>query len=127
MRKRAEINNTHLYLDLIISYRYIDRALRDFLIFVYRDIKSDKYLTEFLPILCLDSQLILFTLKNKNVVYLSIKKDDTFLSINTCDYKNNIFAIKTKDFFQNEDTYKSIFKQIKKYIRVKNEKNTNAI
>ena len=74
MRKRAEINNTHLYLDLIISYRYIDRALRDFLIFVYRDIKSDKYLTEFLPILCLDSQLILFTLKNKNVVYLSIKK-----------------------------------------------------
>ena len=114
MRKRAEINNTHLYLDLIISYRYRDRAWRDFLIFVYRDIKSDKYLTEFLPILCLDSQLILFTLKNKNVVYLSIKKDDTFLSINTCDYKNNIFAIKTKDFFQNEDTYKSIFKQIKK-------------
>lgn len=126
MKKDKELNikdiTMHkLHTDLTISYCFMYRVLRDFIAFVFEDIKKDKYLLRFKPSLWKNLNAIELKIKIKSgdirTVYLVIQRDKTFINIDPSSIKDCLFEMDTEDFFQSGEKYKETIKQIKKEIK----------
>lgn len=123
MKKNTEKDITiyKLHTDLIISYRFIDRILRDFITFIFDDIKKDKYLLKFKPALWSRANVIELKIKIESgdirTLFLVIKRDITFINITHHSEKDCLFQIDTEDFFQNKEEYNKTISQIKNEIK----------
>lgn len=128
MKKNKELNikdiTMHkLHTDLTISYCFMYRVLRDFIAFVFEDIKKDKYLLKFKPLLWKSLNVNAIELKIKiksgdiRTVYLVIQRDKTFLNIDPIDIKDCLFKMNTEDIFESKESYRGFIKQIKKEIK----------
>lgn len=122
--KRIDITTTEMYINLITSFSYVDRSLKSFLAFVYRDIIADKTLAKLNHDVYENDYCITFTLENKEID-LIIKKDKTYMLFNYEGYKKNIFETDTKEFFRTFENYNKVLDEIKnrikKYTENKNE------
>lgn len=111
-----------LYTDLTISYRFMDRVLKDFITFLFFDIKKDKYLLKFNPSLWAGLKAIELKVKIKSgdirTVYLVIQRDKTFINIDPSSIKDCLFEMDTEDIFESKESYRGFIKQIKKEIKV---------
>lgn len=126
MKKNKELNikdiTMHkLHTDLTISYCFMYRVLRDFIAFVFEDIKKDKYLLKFKPSLWKSLNAIELKIKIKSgdirTVYLVIQRDKTFINITPYNNKDCLFEMDTEDIFESKESYRGFIKQIKKEIR----------
>lgn len=128
MKKNKELNikdiTAHkLHIDLITSYRFMDVVLKDFITFIFNDIKKDKYFLKFKPRLCYRLRLNSIELKIKiksgdiRTIYLVIKRDITFINITPYNNKDCLFEMDTEDFFQNKEKYDETISQIKNEIK----------
>lgn len=122
--KKIDITTTEMYINLITSFSYVDRSLKSFLAFVYRDIIADKTLAKLNHDVYENDYCITFTLENKKID-LIIKKDKTYMLFNYEGYKKNIFETDTKEFFRTFENYNKVLEEIKnrikKYTENKNE------
>ena len=118
--KKIDITTTELYLNLITSYSFVDRSLKSFIAFVFRDIQRDKHLSKFKPSADEEQYCITFELKTNNIhtLYLIINKDRTFMTFDNYSYKQNIFETDTREFFRTSKNYNQILKEIKKKIKL---------
>lgn len=114
--KRIDITTTEMYINLITSFSYVDRSLKSFLAFVYRDIIADKTLAKLNHDVYENDNCITFTLENKEID-LIIKKDKTYMLFNYEGYKKNIFETDTKEFFRTFENYNKVLDEIKNRIK----------